>query len=388
LLWQRLGKWFRAALPVVTAQRPPRRESTRRATLELLEQRELLAAGSFPRGALETSAIPHLAARSVELQRLSAPASLAGQHTVGNAIVAPSRGARHRFGTTGLIQTLTNLVYLNSGGRQETLDVYRPAGPAPAGGWPVVIAIHGGGWFKFSKDDFGRVVAPLAKHGYVVVSINYQLAFPGAPSWPQNFEDVRASVRWVRQNAAALGIDPTRIAALGESAGGQLAALLGTNPDGPLSSGTSPSAPASDGSGSSAVSARVQAVVDFYGPTDLAALVAASPNGSASRVELFLGGLPDQVPNSYIDASPIDHVSSSAAPMLIIHGSADQVVPVDQSKELSIALTAAGVPNQLIIVPGGTHDAKLGTGLVFDGHSFLPAVLQFLDTTLSSAAIP
>src|SRR5579864_4696835 len=212
LLWQRLGKWFRAALPVVTAQRPPRRESTRRATLELLEQRELLAAGSFPRGALETSAIPHLAARSVELQRLSAPASLAGQHTVGNAIVAPSRGARHRFGTTGLIQTLTNLVYLNSGGRQETLDVYRPAGPAPAGGWPVVIAIHGGGWFKFSKDDFGRVVAPLAKHGYVVVSINYQLAFPGAPSWPQNFEDVRASVRWVRQNAAALGIDPTRIA--------------------------------------------------------------------------------------------------------------------------------------------------------------------------------
>ncbi len=132
----------------------------------------------------------------------------------------------------------------------------------------MVIAIHGGGWRRFSKDDFGPTVAPLAKLGYIVAVPNYRLSSPGSPSWPANLIEVRSAVSWVRANAASLGVDPSRIAALGESAGGHLAALLGTDP----------------GSADS----RVQAVVDFYGPTDLSTLEARSPDAGVA-IRQYLG---------------------------------------------------------------------------------------------------
>ncbi|HEV3164627.1 MAG TPA: alpha/beta hydrolase, partial [Isosphaeraceae bacterium] len=166
----------------------------------------------------------------------------------------------------GGIASLRNVMYPTSDGGTQLLDVYEPEGPAPAGGWPAVIAIHGGGWYKLSKDDFGKVVAPLTKEGYAVFAVDYQLSLPGVASWPGNIDDIRSAVRWVRQNATLLGVDPAKIAALGESAGGHLATLAAYDPTG---------APAGGGSAStsSQVSAQVQAVVDFYGPTKLTALL-------------------------------------------------------------------------------------------------------------------
>jgi acetyl esterase/lipase len=263
-----------------------------------------------------------------------------------------------------------NLVYENVGGRQELLDVYWPQGTPPPGGWPVLLAIHGGGWRNFGKDDYGpKIAAEFNPHGIAVVAMNYQLSARGVPSWPANFEDVRNAVRWTRSNAPAFGLDPTRFAAIGESAGGHLAALLGTNPDGPVTAGGDPAA----GDAFPGVSARIQGVVDFYGPTNLAALDAESPLAGLA-IEQFLGGKPGQVPQSYADASPVTHVTGASPAMLILQGTADDLITADQPRALAAALSAVGVANRVIEVPGAPHGFEFQPS----GQKLDPAVLAFL----------
>ncbi len=267
-------------------------------------------------------------------------------------------------------EALKNIVYENVGGRQETLNVYLPHGAPPAGGWPVLMAIHGGGWRRFSKDEYGPKVAGMfVQHGIAVVAMNYMLSAPGAPSWPANFEDVRNAVRWARASAGVFDLDPNDVAAIGESAGGHLAALLGTNPDGPITAGGDSAAGDVYGS----ISARVQAVVDFYGPTDLAALEAESAEASPA-VRQFLGGTPAEIPQTYADASPDDHVTAASPPMLILQGTADTLIPPDQPASLSRALSSVNVPNRVITVAGAPH----GFEFQESGRKFVPAILDFL----------
>jgi acetyl esterase/lipase len=238
--------------------------------------------------------------------------------------------------------------------RRLRLDVYRPDRPAPAGGWPAAIAIHGGGWRGGNKDGYGRMAARLVKHGFVVVSVDYTLARPGSPSWPENLEDVRAAVRWVRAHASELGVDTRRFVALGASAGGHLAALVGTDPEDD--------------------SARVSAVVDFYGPSDLRAL-AESQRTSARAIEVFLGGSPRAFPDRYAAASPALRVTDRTPPMLLIHGAQDKSVPVAQSTTLSDALAARGIRHRVIVV----DDARHGFDFRLDARrDLLPDVLTFL----------
>jgi acetyl esterase/lipase len=320
---------------------------------------------------------------SLEGRVLLAPtaADLDGVRRAPIAEVAPGRPAGNpvrarRAERTGPVVAATELVYRSEGGRAEALDLYRPAGPAPEGGWPVVLAIHGGGWRRFGKEGYGRTVAAaLTPSGYVVVAPNYTLSAPGAPSWPANFEDVRAAVRWVRLNAVALGVDPGRIAAIGESSGGHLAALLGTYPEGHVT----PEGLPSSGPGLVAgdVSARVQAVVDFSGPADLPALVAQSRSGGLA-VRQFLGGPPEQVPGRYRAASPVAHASADDAPALIVQGTEDPIVPRAQSEALAAALAGAGVPSRLILIPGAGH----GFGPRAGRLPLRLAVVAFLDTAL------
>jgi acetyl esterase/lipase len=200
--------------------------------------------------------------------------------------------------------------------------------------------------------------------GYVVVAPDYPLSSPGNPTWPINIEDVQTAVRWVRQNAGTFNIDVGRIVAMGESAGANLADLLGTG---------SPSA----GPAGSVDSAAVEAVVSFSAPTDLAALYAASPNAGFAVAQM-LGGPPAALPGSYIAASPVDQVSPADPPTFLVHGAIDPLVPVSQSEELAAALTRVGVRNQLVVIPGAGHDldfpVKTPRNLVFQ-------ILEFLDTT-------
>jgi acetyl esterase/lipase len=254
-----------------------------------------------------------------------------------------------------------NVPFPTVDGQSEVLDVYTPDTPAPAGGFPVMVTIHGGGWRRFNKTEYGlRNANVFTRDGYVVASPNYVLSAPGSPTWPVNLKDVQAAVRWVRSNAGALSINPNEIVAEGESAGANLAALLGTY---------------STQNSGDGVSAAVDAVVAVSTPTDLATLYSESRFAGYAAAQ-FLGGSPEQVPGNYIAASPIDHVSPGDPPMLLIHGRQDPLIPVSQSEQMQTALTAAGVRNELLLVTGG-H------GLDFPAHfsDLVPDVLEFLDAT-------
>jgi len=256
-------------------------------------------------------------------------------------------------------------------GQFEQLDVYLPDTPLPPNGRPVLIAIHGGGWRRLDKSGYGhRIASAFVPDGYVVVAPNYQLSAPGRPSWPANLEDVQAAVRWVRANSAMLGVDPNEIAAIGESAGANLAALLGTNSvqDGGMGALAAQT-------GRMGVSAAVEAVVAFSTPADLTVLQTESPLAGRAAAQ-FLGGTPQQVAANFVAASPIDHVFPGDPPMFLVHGLEDPLIPVSQSREMATALNAAGVSCRLVLVPGG-HD------LNFPGHysKLIPKILEFLDTT-------
>jgi acetyl esterase/lipase len=271
----------------------------------------------------------------------------------------------HRAGSTNRSHDATwtelqNVSFPTVGGQSELLDVYLPNTPAPMGGRPVMVAIHGGGWRRFNKTGYGdRIASAFVQSGYVVVAPDYLLSEPGLPSWPVNFEDVQAAVSWVREHGATLDINPNEIVAIGESAGANLAALLGT------------ASPQSTGADSSAV----DAVIAFSTPTDLTSLYSESPSAGLAAAQ-FLGGSPEQVPASYVAASPIDHVAADDPPMLLVHGLQDPLIPVSQSEDMSQALTAAGVRNQLLLVKGG-H--KLDFPVRYS--KLIPQILEFLEIT-------
>jgi acetyl esterase/lipase len=254
-----------------------------------------------------------------------------------------------------------NVPYPTGNGGTERLNVYMPAGDPPVAGRPVLIAIHGGGWRRLDKDGYGsRIASAFVPLGYVVVAPNYVLSKPGKPTWPVNFADVQAAVTWVRAHANTLGINPDQIAAIGESAGANLAALLGT---------------ASGPNGSGGGASSVQAVVAFSTPTDLTTLSVESPLAGRAAAQ-FLGGTPEQVPANYVAASPIDHVSPGDPPMFLVQGRQDPLIPESQSVQMEQALESAGVTTRLVRVNGG-HD------LDFPEHyaNLIHQILEFLDAT-------
>jgi acetyl esterase/lipase len=273
---------------------------------------------------------------------------------------ASSRAVRD-YSATGPSWTETqNVSFPTVNGQSELLDVYTPLTPEPAGGYPVMVTIHGGGWRSSDKGAFGlRNANAFTQAGYVVVAPDYVLSAPGKPTWPVNFEDVQAAVRWVRTNSGSMGFNPNEIVAEGESAGANMAALLGVY---------------STQSSGNGVSSAVEAVVAVSTPTNLTALYHAKHYSGGASAAQFLGGSPAQVPANYRAASPIDHISPGDPPMLLIDGRQDSVIPVSQSEQMQAALTAAGVPNELVLVHGG-HYLDFPT----DYSSLVPDVLEFLD---------
>jgi acetyl esterase/lipase len=228
----------------------------------------------------------------------------------------------------------------------------------------VVLAIHGGGWRRFSKEEYGPKAAVLTRFGYAVVAPDYTLSSSGSASWPRNIEDLRGAVRWVRLSAAKYHFQSSEIAAMGESAGGHLALLLGMSSD-PVSH---PRA-----------SAAVEAVASFAGPTDLATLGHGSPfAGWAARQ--MMGSTPAQQPVAYKSASPIDLVTAGDPPVMLVHGLHDDVVPPSQSVQLAAVLKSLNVPSQLVLIPGAGHLLPLNVG-----SEPLARLLGFLRSALKRA---
>lgn len=228
-----------------------------------------------------------------------------------------------KYGTTA-----QDVIYCENDGQERKMDVYYPSSGGP---WPCMIFIHGGGWSEGDKAPLP--VVPTAA-GILVVSINYRM-YP-AYRFPAMIEDVQCAIRYLRAHAAENNLDPERIALVGHSAGAHLAALAGLAEDS-AGWGTGPYGEQSS---------KVQAVVSLSGPTDL--------SGS------FTVWVTDLIENVFgarhrVSASPVTYVRQSAPPFLIIHGDADDVIPVEQARVLHNALTGAGAQSQLVILENAGH---------------------------------
>jgi acetyl esterase/lipase len=213
---------------------------------------------------------------------------------------------------------------------------------------PVVVQVHGGAWehgMRWTSSSQSSALAGLVGSGIAVASIDYRLA-PAHP-WPAQIEDVMCAVRFLRALAGEFGIDPLRVGAWGSSAGGQLVSLLGTAPDTPMwKVGQYLGA-----------SSSVQAVVDEFGPADLA--VSDWRSYVAGVVHTVFHTEPNRSSAVLVAASPLDHVAPGDPSFLILQGTDDHVVPAGQSEALARRLTVARVPVKLVLVTGGRHG--LGT---------------------------
>jgi acetyl esterase/lipase len=233
-----------------------------------------------------------------------------------------------------------DIAYSKVGSRELKLDIARPAeGDGP---FPAVLVIHGGAWRQGNKADVRPILPQFVEHGFVAISPEYRFCPQNA--FPAQIHDVKAAVRWLKVNAKKYRIDPDRIGAMGFSAGGHLAMMLGlTSPNDGLEGDVSAGAPDS----------RVKAVVNYFGPTDLAAKDI--PDICKPWVKDFLGGSPQDRPDAAATASPLTFVSKDDAPVLTFQGTKDSLVPYNQAIKLAEAMSSAGVPGRVELILGADH---------------------------------
>ncbi|HOK76913.1 MAG TPA: alpha/beta hydrolase [Verrucomicrobiota bacterium] len=260
----------------------------------------------------------------------------------GVAVAQPddSRASRMPEGA----RVLRDIAYVANGHERQRLDLYLPK---EGTNLPLIINIHGGA-FKMGSKEQGVPMEYLAE-GYAVASINYRLSQHA--KFPAQIEDCKAAVRWLRAHAREYGLDPNRFASWGASAGGYLAAMLGTTGD----------TREFDVGANLEQSSGVQAVVDYFGPTDFLQMDAHRlPNGMIhdavdSPESELIGGAIQENKAKVTRANPITYITSKAPPFLICHGDQDPLVPHHQSELLAAALKEAGVPVTFYTVKGAGH---------------------------------
>jgi len=236
------------------------------------------------------------------------------------------------------VRRIEDCHYVENGHSRNRLDLYLPESPPGQAGHslPVILWIHGGGWIV--GDKAGGPAIAFAARGFAVAAMNYR--YSRHATFPAQLHDCKAAVRWLRANASVHGLDSQRIGVWGASAGGHLAAMLG------LTAGTE----SLEGAlGSAEQSSSVQAVVDWFGPTDFLTL------GPGETRTQFLGGDALANPEKARAASPLQYVTNRACPFLIVHGDHDPLVPYAQSQALADALQQTGVETTFITIAGGRH---------------------------------
>jgi len=257
------------------------------------------------------------------------------------------------------------LTYPASTGAQLPVDVYLP----PGGGAgttrlrPMLVMVHGGGWFFGDRHEFDTVARDAAMHGYIAVNIEYDMT---PPRWPKEPDDVKAAIAWARSQAAQWGGDPTKMATWGTSAGANPAV---------------DAAAAGDHSG-------LQAAVGWSGPYDLAALpaqvdaLAADCQRVASIADpaIYLGCLAITCPATYTAVSPA-LAATPGMPPVYLANSQTELVPLAQQEEMAATLHRLGVPHEAVVVPGSGH------AIAYAGEQTTPT-LAWLDKTLDFTPPP
>jgi acetyl esterase/lipase len=244
-----------------------------------------------------------------------------------------------------------NLVYSQPGGHALHLDLFSSRGaqrPAPA-----IVFFHQGGWYQGDKSLLRQEAEHEALRGMAAACVQYRLSTE-AP-YPAALEDARESVRWLRRHAADYGIDPTRIAAAGSSSGGYLAAMLATE-------------------------GAVKAAVAFYPVTDFVSFGQAAPHDRGNFLARFLGCSYAESPDLWQRASLVDRANARSAPLLILHGAADDLIPWRHSEALVERLRQAGVQAEFVKVDGAEHgfltEARFHDDAVRMMEEFLAKALQ------------
>ena len=263
-------------------------------------------------------------------------------------------------------------------------DLYRPRDLAKA---PIVVAAHGGGWQVGSRQSYRYWGPVLARNGIALFAISYRLMKPGVKTYPGAVYDVKAAVQFVRANAASLGVDPDRVALMGDSAGAHLVSLVALAGDEFSSDYRSDP--------HSAEPATARAVVGFYGVYDMAAQwqhdQIARPRDQIT--EKFLGASPMQDRRVFFEASPLSYVTvgrreKTGTQFLLIHGTTDDIVdPATQSEAFLTALKQAQFFVRTVVVPGAGHfwasDPVDEPGSY--GAQAAPQILRFLQAALAVA---
>ncbi|RYF23456.1 MAG: alpha/beta hydrolase [Oxalobacteraceae bacterium] len=310
---------------------------------------------------------------------LLAGASIAGVAQASPAVsrplpVTPSRP---------LVDLVTDVVFAQPSGANTPhvllkMDVLRPKSDKTL---PAVVFITGGGFVSAVKSSYIQQRVAISEAGYVVVSIEYRV--PPNATFPGPLEDVKSAIRYLRANAAAYGVDPDRIAVMGESAGGYLAAFAGVTNGNALFDKGDNLDQRSD----------VKAVVDLYGLSDLTRVAEGFPEdiqakhrGASAPEALWVNGLAlfgdggsiGEHPEAATAANPIHYVTNKAPPFLLMHGDHDALVSPRQSERLHEALIASGVDSTRYVLPGAEHG-----GVYWVQPQVLKVIIDFLDAHLN-----
>jgi len=236
------------------------------------------------------------------------------------------------------LEVRSDVVYGTGGGRDLKCDIY--ATPGDGKPQPGVLLVHGGGWRRGNKSVMEGYGARLAAEGFVCVACEYRLTPESV--WPAHIEDVKAAIRWTRANAAGLGIDATKIAALGRSAGAHLVLLAAGTPGHEAFEGIG---------GNPSIATNLAAVVAIFPPTVFFAGEQRVHGGTPARA-LMGEGTGDEAAKL---ASPLRHVSPAFPPTMLLHGTADKTVPVSASMVMYEALAKANVPVEMHLYAEQPH---------------------------------
>lgn len=236
----------------------------------------------------------------------------------------------------GRVSIEEGVVVGEGGGRALRADVYTP--PAGASNGAGVLLVHGGGWANGDRSQLRGYGILLGRVGYTCVACEYRLS--GEAKWPAQIHDVKAALRWMRASAPDLGIDPSKIAVSGNSAGGHLSLMV---------AGTPHVAEFEGEGGNPGAGTEVAAAIAFYAPAMLA-----RPGGALSDVVRFLMGK-DASETSVAEASPITYARADFPPTMLLTGNSDALVPDESSVRMYAALTEAGARAELHVYEGAPH---------------------------------
>ena len=257
---------------------------------------------------------------------------------MGGVAQSPESGAR-AGDVNNRVRTIQNITYVTANNWEAKLDVYVPR-VATAAPNPTLIYIHGGGWVGGTKEASWLSLLPYLEAGWSVVNVEYRLARVSLA--PAAVEDCRCALRWVIRNARQFNFDTNKIVVTGHSAGGHLALTTGMLP---ASAGLDRACPGNE-------ELKVAAIVNWFGISDVVDLLDGA--NKQDYAVTWLGSMSNREEVAR-RVSPLTYVRAGIPPIITIHGDADSTVPYSHAVRLQEALNKAGVPNELVTIPGGKH---------------------------------